>query len=84
VWAEHADEIDILVTDLVMPEMGGRDLAARLRESRPDLPILFMSGYADDDATRRGFSDLRIAFLSKPFTTELLVSAVRDALRQRA
>jgi two-component system, cell cycle sensor histidine kinase and response regulator CckA len=84
VWAEHADEIDILVTDLVMPEMGGRDLAARLRESRPDLPILFMSGYADDDATRRCFSDLRIAFLSKPFTTELLVSAVRDALRQRA
>jgi FixJ family two-component response regulator len=43
-----------------------------------------MSGYADDDATREGFSDLRIAFLSKPFTTELLVSAVRDALRQRA
>ena len=84
VWAQHGDEIDILVTDLVMPEMGGRDLAARLREQRPDLPILFMSGYSDDDATRRGFSDLRIAFLSKPFTSESLVSAVRDALRQRA
>jgi len=83
-WAQHAGEIDMLVTDLVMPEMGGRDLATRLRESRGDLPILFMSGYADDDATRRGFSDLRIAFLSKPFTTESLVSAVRHALRQRA
>jgi two-component system, cell cycle sensor histidine kinase and response regulator CckA len=63
--------------------MGGRALAERLRETRAGLPILFMSGYADDDSTRRGFSDLRIAFLSKPFTTESLVSAVRNALRQR-
>ena len=83
VWEQHADEIDIVVTDLVMPEMGGRELAERLREIRPGLPVLFMSGYADDDRTREGVSDLRVAFLAKPFTTATLVNAVRDALPRR-
>ena len=83
VWQQHADEIDIVVTDLVMPEMGGRALAERLREMRPGLPVLFMSGYADDDQTREGVSDVRVAFLAKPFTTATLVGAVRDALPRR-
>ena len=83
VWEQHADEIDIVVTDLVMPEMGGRALAERLRELRPGLPVLFMSGYADDDQTREGVSDVRVAFLAKPFTTATLVNAVRDALPRR-
>jgi len=83
VWEQHADEIDIVVTDLVMPEMGGRALAERLREMRPGLPILFMSGYADDDQTREGVSDVRVAFLAKPFTTATLVNSVREALQRR-
>jgi len=83
VWEQHADEIDIVVTDLVMPEMGGRALAERLREMRPGLPVLFMSGYADDDRTREGVSDVRVAFLAKPFTTATLVNAVREALQRR-
>ena len=83
-WRQHADEIDVVVTDLVMPEMGGRALAEALRETDPDLPVLFMSGYSDDEVTRRGVSDSRIAFLPKPFTADSLVAALREALRQRA
>ena len=82
-WRQHADEIDVVVTDLVMPEMGGRALAEALRESDPDLPVLFMSGYSDDEVTRRGVTDARIAFLAKPFTANSLVEALREALRPR-
>ena len=82
-WRQHADEIDLVVTDVVMPEMGGRALADALRAVKPTLPILFMSGYSDDEMTRRGFSDTRVAFLAKPFSADSLVGAVREALRQR-
>jgi two-component system, cell cycle sensor histidine kinase and response regulator CckA len=82
-WRQHVDEIDVVVTDLVMPEMGGRALAEALRESDPELPVLFMSGYSDDEVTRRGVSDSRIAFLPKPFTADSLVEALREALRPR-
>jgi PAS domain S-box-containing protein len=79
-WHQHADSIDVAVTDLVMPEMDGRTLAGALREARPALPVLFMSGYSDDEVTRRGFVDARIAFLAKPFTAESLLRAVRQAV----
>ena len=79
-WRQHADSIDVAVTDLVMPEMDGRTLADALHESRPALPILFMSGYSDDEVTRRGFADARIAYLAKPFTAESLIRAVRQAM----
>jgi PAS domain S-box-containing protein len=79
-WRTHADSIDVAVTDLVMPEMDGRTLADALRESRPTLPVLFMSGYSDDEVTRRGFVDARIAYLAKPFTAEGLLGAVRQAM----
>jgi CheY-like chemotaxis protein len=82
-WRQHADEIDLVVTDVVMPEMGGRALADALHLAKASLPILFMSGYSDDEMTRRGFSDTRVAFLAKPFSADSLVGAVREALRQR-
>jgi two-component system cell cycle sensor histidine kinase/response regulator CckA len=82
-WRQHAPQIDAVVTDLVMPEMGGRALADRLRAMNPTLPIVFMSGYSDDEMTRRGFADSQIAFLAKPFSAESLVGAVREALRAR-
>ena len=82
-WRQHAAEIDVVVTDLVMPEMGGRALADALRAINPTMPILFMSGYSDDEVTRRGFADSRVAFLAKPFSADSLVGAVREALRQR-
>jgi two-component system cell cycle sensor histidine kinase/response regulator CckA len=82
-WRQYAEEIDLVVTDVVMPEMGGRALADALRAAKPTLPILFMSGYSDDEMTRRGFSDTRVAFLAKPFSADSLVGAVREALRPR-
>ncbi len=75
-----ADELDLLVTDVVMPGMGGRALAARLREQRPDLPVLFVSGYTEDEALRREVATLRAAFLPKPFTPETLCAKVNDLL----
>jgi len=82
-WRQHAPQIDAVVTDLVMPEMGGRALAEKLRAMNPTLPIVFMSGYSDDEMTRRGFADSQIAFLAKPFSADSLVGAVREALRAR-
>jgi len=78
---QHGGEIDLVVTDLVMPEMGGRELADALRATHPTVPILFMSGYPDDEMTRRGVSDERVAFLAKPFSSDSLVGAVREAIR---
>jgi two-component system, cell cycle sensor histidine kinase and response regulator CckA len=83
-WRKHADEIDVVVTDLVMPEMGGRALADAIRGTNPTMPILFMSGYSDDEMTRRGVSDSHVAFLAKPFSADSLVGAVREAMRQQA
>ncbi len=61
------ERIDALVTDVVMPHMSGRVLAARLRERRPALPILYISGYSDDAALRDGELEEGAAFLQKPF-----------------
>ncbi len=83
VFQGHADEIHVVVTDLVMPELGGHGLAAALRELRPGLPVLFMSGYDDDD--RAGGGDMEDAlFLAKPFTPAALVDAVAAAVARKA
>ena len=79
-WRQQTDQIDVVVTDLVMPEMGGRALADALRATNPALPVVFMSGYSDDEMTRRGFADAEIAFLAKPFSADSLVGAVREAV----
>jgi DNA-binding NarL/FixJ family response regulator len=72
--------VDLVVTDMVMPEISGRELAEQLRAQRPDLRVLYMSGYTTDDIIRRGLLDPSTAFLQKPFTAERLAAAVRDAL----
>jgi two-component system, cell cycle sensor histidine kinase and response regulator CckA len=72
----HADEIDVVVTDLVMPELSGSALAERIRKRIPETPIIYMSGYADERPN--GDSS---HFLQKPFSADLLVGAVRDAAR---
>ena len=69
-------DVDLLVTDLVMPVVGGRELAARLRAERPSLPALFMSGYAGD----AGALPADVPLLRKPFTPDALASAVRSIL----
>jgi two-component system cell cycle sensor histidine kinase/response regulator CckA len=72
--------IDILVTDVVMPGMDGRRLfeAAHLR--MPDLPVLFMSGYTDDEVVHRGVRAAELAFLEKPFRVHALAAKVRQVL----
>jgi PAS domain S-box-containing protein len=73
-------EIDLLLTDLVMPGLGGRELAERLVRDRPRTRVLFMSGYTEDAAVHRGFMGSTVDFLAKPFTVEKLTSHVRAVL----
>ena len=78
--AGHAGPIDILVSDVLMPRMGGRQLAARLAEARPNLRVLFMSGYGDDGAPERGPEEPLAAFIGKPFSPQELARRVRQVL----
>ena len=78
--AEHTAPIDLVATDVVMPEMSGNALVEQLAVVRPGLPVLFMSGYTDDEFVRRGLTDGRAAFLQKPFTPEQLAFKVRQVL----
>jgi CheY-like chemotaxis protein len=72
--------IDLLLTDVVMPRMNGRELVERARDFRPDLRVLFASGYTDDDMLRRGVAADRVDLLEKPFTAAELLARVRRAL----
>jgi hypothetical protein len=72
--------IDILVSDLALPGMGGRELAERLLEERPQTKLLYMSGYTDDAVMRRQILNAEAPFLQKPFTPEALVQKVRAVL----
>jgi CheY-like chemotaxis protein len=74
------ERIDTVLTDLAMPDMGGRELARRLAEQRPGLPIVFMSGYTDDDVIRRGLLDDGLPFLEKPLTPAALVRQMREVM----
>ena len=74
------DPIHLLLTDVVMPEMGGRDLADRLGPQRPDMKILYMSGYAEDAIVINYVLQPGFAFLPKPFAPDALAAKVREAL----
>jgi two-component system cell cycle sensor histidine kinase/response regulator CckA len=71
--------IDMVVTDVVMPRMGGRQMVEQLRAVLPDLPVLFISGYADDAQARRELGAGEIALLEKPFSARTLRDAVAGA-----
>jgi two-component system, cell cycle sensor histidine kinase and response regulator CckA len=72
-------QVDLLVTDVVMPEMGGRELAERARRIRPGLPILFVSGYVRDPALLLG-AGATVQFLEKPYTSLALARKIREAI----
>jgi two-component system, cell cycle sensor histidine kinase and response regulator CckA len=74
------ERIDLAVTDVVMPEMSGRELAERLQATTPSLRILFVSGYADDAVVRHGVLDSSMEYLQKPFTPATLAARVREVL----
>ncbi len=72
--------VDLLLTDVVMPGMNGRELAQHLSVIKPNLRVLFMSGYLDDISVNRGMDPHRTTFLQKPFTPDLLLRTVRALL----
>lgn len=76
---QQAGQIDLLLTDLVMPQMSGRALADRIWERNPSMRVLFMSGYADEVLTG-GTLEHRAAFLEKPFSGNDLAQKVRETL----
>ena len=82
--ADTVRPIDVLVTDIVMPSMSGVELARRARELRPELKVLYMSGYSNEMISRQGTMDIGSALLQKPFTRAALLSALRAALAPQA
>jgi CheY-like chemotaxis protein len=78
--ARHPDKIDILVTDVVLPGMGGRHLAQELLQQDPKLRVLYLSGYLDDAVVRHGVLVNEVNFLQKPFSLTELACKVRSVL----
>ena len=72
--------IELLVTDVVMPEMGGAELARRMAERRPETKVLYVSGYTNDEVLRRGITSLGPTFVQKPFSPEDLRARVQTIL----
>jgi len=78
------DEIDLLVTDVVMPQMNGQELAKKLSLMNPKLKVLFLSGYTQDAIGHHGMLDPGVNFLQKPFTSRELLSKIREILNKRS
>jgi PAS domain S-box-containing protein len=78
----HEGPIDLVVSDVVMPRMGGRELAERLTALRPETRVLFVSGHTDDAVVRQGILQAEVAFLQKPFSMDALRLKVRTVLDQ--
>ena len=79
----HVDPVQLVVTDVVMPDMGGRKLADEITRYRPGIRVLFVSGYTNDAVVRHGVLAGEMAFLQKPFTPSVLAAKVREVLEHQ-
>jgi CheY-like chemotaxis protein len=84
VAAAYGKPIDLMVSDVVMPEMSASEMVERLLAARPDLKVLFISGYTNDEIVRRGVGGGDAAFIHKPFTSQDLMRKVREVLDGKA
>jgi len=78
--SDHAEPIDLLLTDVMLPGMGGRGLAEQIGAEHADLKVVYISGFTEDETVRAGQFPPGSKFLQKPFTLSALVSTVREAL----
>jgi CheY-like chemotaxis protein len=83
IFKNLTDPIDLLITDVVMPQMSGPELVGHVKELMPNLPILFISGYTDDEVMRNGIEGAGVSFLQKPFTVEKVSRCIRELLEAR-
>lgn len=77
---ENSQPIDLILTDVVLPHMNGRDLVDCVRAARPEIKVVFMSGFGNDVIARHGVFDPSVEFLQKPMTPAVLVAKVRAVL----
>ena len=80
VCERHSNQIHLIVTDVVMPMMNGDELAERLRRTRPETKIIFMSGYADEALNQHRVLETGIPLMQKPFTPDALLLKIREEL----
>ena len=81
---EHTEEIDLLLSDVVLPEMNGQELADRIRQICPDIMLLFMSGYTADIISHRKNFDRAVRLIEKPFSGKTLLDNINEILQNRS
>jgi two-component system cell cycle sensor histidine kinase/response regulator CckA len=80
VLEHHDGPVDLLLTDVIMPEMNGKQLFERISNAYPDVRVLYMSGYTDNVIAHHGVMEAGIHFIQKPFSVRALVAKVQEAL----